>query len=134
MLTPMMAAYLLKPPTREHHEPRWMEVYTGWAAWCLKHRLETTLAALVFFFGSFALVPLLPTGFVPPDDLSQTQVHLSLPPGSTFKESFAAAEHGARYCRAEPACEDGLHRHRRRRSGQRPLRTEGRARECARRR
>jgi len=93
MLTPMMAAYILKPPTREHHEPRWMEVYTGWAAWCLKHRLLTTFAAVVFFFGSFALVPLLPTGFVPPDDLSQTQVYLSLPPGSTFKESFAAAEH-----------------------------------------
>jgi multidrug efflux pump subunit AcrB len=29
------------------------------------------------------LVPLLPTGFIPPDDLSQTQVTLTLPPGST---------------------------------------------------
>ena len=92
MLTPMMAAYILKPPTREHHEPRWLAVYTSWAAWCLKHRIKTTLAAIVFFFGSFALVPLLPTGFVPPDDLSQTQVYLSLQPGSTFKESLAIAE------------------------------------------
>ena len=65
-----------------------MAVYAGWAAWCLKHRLKTTFAALVFFFGSFALVPLLPTGFLPPDDLSQTQVYLSLPPGSTFKETL----------------------------------------------
>ena len=24
MLTPMMAAYILKPPNKEHHEPRWM--------------------------------------------------------------------------------------------------------------
>jgi multidrug efflux pump subunit AcrB len=38
------------------------------------------------------LVPLLPTGFIPPDDLSQTQVSLSLPPGSTFKQTLAAAE------------------------------------------
>jgi len=37
-------------------------------------------------------VPLLPTGFIPPDDLSQTQVYVSLQPGSTFKETFAAAE------------------------------------------
>jgi multidrug efflux pump subunit AcrB len=102
MLTPMMAAYILKPPTKQHHEPRWMTVYTGWAAWCLKHRLKTTLAALVFFFGSFALVPLLPTGFIPPDDLSQTQVYLSLPPGSTFKESFAAAEHARRIVEQNP--------------------------------
>jgi multidrug efflux pump subunit AcrB len=40
----------------------------------------------VFFVGSFMLVPLLPTGFMPPDDLSQTQVTVSLPPGSTFPD------------------------------------------------
>ena len=92
MLTPMMAAYILRPPAAGHQEPRWMAVYTGWAAWCLKHRVKTLLGAAVFFFGSFSLVPLLPTGFLPPDDLSQTQVYLSLPPGSTFKETHAAAE------------------------------------------
>jgi multidrug efflux pump subunit AcrB len=92
MLTPMMAAYLLRPPTREHREPRWMGIYTRWVTWCLKHRVATLLAAAGFFFGSFALVPLLPTGFLPPDDLSQTQVYISLPPGSTFKDTHAAAE------------------------------------------
>ena len=92
MLTPMMAAYILKPPTREHHEPGWLTTYMGWAAWCLKHRILTSLGALVFLVGSMALVPLLPTGFIPPDDLSQTQVTLSLPPGSTFEQTAAAAE------------------------------------------
>ncbi|HJV93241.1 MAG TPA: efflux RND transporter permease subunit [Azonexus sp.] len=92
MLTPMMAAYILKPPRREHPEPRWLERYAGAAAWCLKHRVLTMLAAAVFFVGSFALVPLLPTGFLPPDDLSQTQVYLSLAPGSTFEETRAVAE------------------------------------------
>ncbi len=96
MLTPMMAAYILRPPKAGHHEPRWLEIYAGWAAWCLKHRIKTTFAACLFFFGSFALVPLLPTGFIPPDDLSQTQVYLSLQPGSTFKETFAAAEDARR--------------------------------------
>ncbi len=92
MLTPMMAAYILRPPKPGDHQPRWMETYAGWASWCLKHRVYTTLATLVFFFGSFALVPLLPTGFIPPDDLSQTQVYIALQPGSTFKETIAAAE------------------------------------------
>ncbi|MDO9009513.1 MAG: efflux RND transporter permease subunit, partial [Thiobacillus sp.] len=92
MLTPMMAAYILKPPKPGHVEPFWMASYLKWAAWCLRHRVVTLLAAAGFFFGSFALVPLLPTGFIPPDDLSQTQVYLSLPPGSTYAETLAAAE------------------------------------------
>ncbi len=92
LLTPMMAAYLLKPPRGEHHEPGWLGRYLGWVGACLRHRALTMLAAAVFFFGSFALVPLLPTGFIPPDDLSQTQVHLSLPPGATLDESLAVAE------------------------------------------
>ncbi|MDP3031707.1 MAG: efflux RND transporter permease subunit [Rhodocyclaceae bacterium] len=102
MLTPMMAAYILRPPSKEYHEPRWLEIYTGWAAWCLNNRLKTTLGALVFFFGSFALVPLLPTGFMPPDDLSQTQVYISLQPGSTFKETFEAAEAARRIVEKHP--------------------------------
>lgn len=92
MLTPMMAAYILKPPKPGHDEPFWLGAYLGWAAWCLRHRVITLLAAAGFFLGSFALVPLLPTGFIPPDDLSQTQVYLSLPPGSTYAETLAAAE------------------------------------------
>jgi multidrug efflux pump subunit AcrB len=35
---------------------------------------------------------LLPTGFIPADDLSQTQVTVSLPPGSTFEQTLSAAE------------------------------------------
>lgn len=102
MLTPMMAAYFLKRPKKEHGEPFWMARYLKWAAWCLKHRVMTLIAAAVFFFGSFALVPLLPTGFIPPDDLSQTQVYLSLPPGSTFEETLAAAEEARRIVQKNP--------------------------------
>ena len=96
MLTPMMAAYILKPPRKEHAEPRWMRWYLRWAAWCLKHRLVTMLATAAFFLGSFSLVPLLPTGFIPPDDINQTQVTVTLPPGSTFAQTYAAAEQARR--------------------------------------
>ena len=92
MLTPMMAAYILKAPKKEHTDAAWMRGYMRWAAWCLKHRIATLLATAVFFVGSFSLVPYLPTGFIPPDDLSQTQVTLTLPPGSTYAQSLAAAE------------------------------------------
>lgn len=92
MLTPMMAAYLLKPPKHEEHEPGWITRYLGWARACLKHRVLTMVATAVFFVGSFGLAGLLPTGFLPPDDLSQTQVTLTLPPGSTLAQSRATAE------------------------------------------
>jgi multidrug efflux pump subunit AcrB len=102
LLTPMMAAYILRPPKKDHGEPRWLGVYRGWAAWCLKHRWLTSLAAVVFFFGSFSLVPLLPKGFIPPDDLSQTQAYLTLPPGSTFQQTLAAAEQAREIVQKHP--------------------------------
>ncbi|MEI7783329.1 MAG: efflux RND transporter permease subunit [Betaproteobacteria bacterium] len=92
MLTPMMAAYLLKPIVSAQHEPRWLSAYMGAARWCLKHRFLTLLAAGLFFVGSLALIPLLPTGFIPPDDNSQTQVYVELPPGSTLQDTRESAE------------------------------------------
>ncbi len=90
MLTPMMAAYLLKPSTKGHEQARWERHYMRLAAWCLKHRVKTNVVTVVFFFGVLiGLTPLLPTGFMPPDDLSQTQVTLRLPPGSTFEQTYA---------------------------------------------
>ena len=93
LLTPMMAAYLLKPLVGQGHaEPRWMPTYLRWAAWCIRHRGLTMLATAAFFIGSLALIPLLPTGFIPPDDNSQTQVYLELPPGATLSQTRTAAE------------------------------------------
>ena len=92
VLTPMMAAYILKPIVTAQRDPRWMQIYMRWAAWCMAHRVWTMIAATLFFFGSVALVPLLPTGFIPPDDNSQTQVYLELPPGSTLAQTKSAAE------------------------------------------
>ena len=92
VLTPMMAAYLLKPVVGAHREPFWMGPYQACARWCLHHRFVTMALSAVFFVGSIALIPLLPTGFIPPDDNSQTQVYLQLPPGSTLAQTMSAAE------------------------------------------
>jgi len=92
VLTPMMAAYILQPIVTPEAEPRWLQRYMGWVAWCTRHRLVTMLLATVFFIGSIMLVPLLPKGFIPPDDNSQTQVYVELPPGSTLKQTQASAE------------------------------------------
>ncbi len=94
MLTPMMAAYLLHAPKKAHAEPTWMPGYMKLAAWCLKHRVKTLLATTAFAVGSCTPVFTghIAGAFIPPDDLSQTQVYISLPPGSTFAQTFAVAE------------------------------------------
>jgi multidrug efflux pump subunit AcrB len=92
MLTPMMAAYILKPLFGAEKEARWLRIYMRMAEWCLRHRFATMVLATLFFFGSVAMIPLLKTGFIPPDDNSQTQVYLSLPPGSNLARTTAAAE------------------------------------------
>ena len=113
-LTPMMAAYIMKPiVTAENkpawarknrvfsavwgwmnnsQEPTWLNTYQRWAAWCIRFRWVTAAAAGLFFVGSIMLIPLLPQGFIPADDNSQTQVYMELPPGTTLKQTMAAAE------------------------------------------
>lgn len=92
LLTPMMAAYLLKPLGHAAKESRFMQVYLKMARWCLEHRAITTVLSVLFFIGSLMLVPLLPTGFIPPDDRSQTLVKIELPPGTTLAETSTVAE------------------------------------------
>jgi len=90
MLTPMMAAYILRPKTKGHPQARWEKAYMRLADWCLTHRVATSSIVVIFFVGVLAgLAPLLPSGFMPPDDRSQTQVTLTLPPGSTFADTYA---------------------------------------------
>ncbi|MBC5782815.1 efflux RND transporter permease subunit [Ramlibacter sp. USB13] len=92
MLTPMMAAYMLKDVASGHHEPKWLRLYMRAVTWSMKHRVKTMVLATLFFIASVLLIPLLPTGFIPPDDNSQTQVYIELPPGSTLEQTRAAAE------------------------------------------
>jgi multidrug efflux pump subunit AcrB len=102
MLTPILSAYLLKPFARDHGEPRWVTWYTRKAEWCLRHRAATLVCSGMFFAASVALIPLLPEGFMPADDNSQTQVYLELPPGATLEQTRAAAEEArARLVRQE---------------------------------
>ncbi len=87
LLTPMMAAHMLKGNHPEEQDGWLMKRYLGWARWCQEHRKITVAAAVGFVIGSLALIPLLPTVFVPAGDQSQTQVTLELPPGSRLDDT-----------------------------------------------
>lgn len=95
MLTPMMAAYLFTDKDAVAHEVKdgfVMRWYLKISDWCLRHRFITIVASLLLFAASLAIVPLLPSGFIPPDDQSQTQVSLELSPGTQLEETMQVAE------------------------------------------
>lgn len=93
LLTPMMAAYLLKAP--EHQikpEPGWIRYYLNLMHWCLAHRRITTTATVLFFISGLFLATLLPGDFMPAEDNQQTQITLTLQPGTKLQETIALAE------------------------------------------
>jgi len=92
LLTPMMAAYMLRPAKAERPHGWIMRTYLAMARWCIRHRWITAALALAYLVASFALPGYLSKSFIPPDDLSQTQVVLELPPGSTYEQTRERAE------------------------------------------
>ncbi len=103
LLTPMMAAYILKPHDIEEEKPgMFMRFYIASVNWCLGHRKTLVIGVIAFIFGSLALVPLLPKGFVPPADSSQTKVTLELQPGSTLEDTKFAASRAMQILKTMP--------------------------------
>jgi multidrug efflux pump subunit AcrB len=93
LLTPLMAIHFLKPG-HPHSDKNGavMRVYMQAIHWCLDHRKTTIAGALLFTAGSIALVPLIPTGFIPAADRGASTVSIELPPGTSFETTRQAAE------------------------------------------
>ncbi|WP_281915499.1 efflux RND transporter permease subunit [Caldimonas thermodepolymerans] len=94
LLTPMMAAYLLRRPARPQAEPFWMPAYLKAARWAFTHK-GATLAATAAF-GVACALPLLAGAirgdFMPPEDGHQIRIGVELPPGATLAQTQAVAE------------------------------------------
>ncbi len=92
LLTPMMAAYFLKPhkhAAKEAQDGFIMRNYLRAVSWALRYRFITLFAAIGLFVASLMIVPLLPKGFVPPADTALTSVSIELQPGSTLDDTQA---------------------------------------------
>lgn len=102
LLTPMMAAYLMKGTPRHAADTPLMNWYIGWVNVALAHRRMTLVIALGIFIGSLALVPLIPTTFLPPSDQSRTQLEVELPPGALLSDTLRVAAQVRAELRAIP--------------------------------
>ena len=92
LITPMMAAYILRPE-KKHIEKQ--SALTDWylkvVAWTLHHRWMTMGATLLLFVASLALVKLLPTSFIPDNDIDQTRVEIELTPDVALEDTERVA-------------------------------------------
>jgi multidrug efflux pump subunit AcrB len=91
-LTPMMAAYFLKPHDKPEVRPWIMTWYLERVRWCLANRWKTLGVATLVIGGMLALFPLLPTGFSPAGDNGFTRLTVELAPGSSLEDTLAVAE------------------------------------------
>lgn len=97
LVTPLMAAYLLAPKAMkaaEHGAPksRLGRAYVALLELALRHRLKTCGIGVLVLVGSFLLVPLLPSGFLPSDDRGLSRVQIELPPESTLRDTDDAVQ------------------------------------------
>ncbi|MDY6981581.1 MAG: efflux RND transporter permease subunit [Pseudomonadota bacterium] len=96
MLTPMMAAYMLKPHGHEEKQPKWIGWYLERIRWCLQHRWKVVIVSSVVMVLMLSLFRFLPTGFAPAGDNGFTQLSVELPPGATLDETRNTAEEARR--------------------------------------
>ena len=92
LITPMMAAYILRPE-KKHVEKQsaLMDWYLKIVTWTLGYRWLTMGATLVLFVASLMLVKLLPTSFIPDDDTNQTRVAIELTPDVALEDTERVA-------------------------------------------
>ena len=99
-LDPMLSSVWRDPESHGEHGTGWLAKLNGslerlqdrlaaryqrLLAWALVHRKTTVAIAALSFFGSFALVPLVGSEFVPEADLGELMVQVNTPVGSSLE-------------------------------------------------
>ena len=63
-------------------EPWYQRLYTSTLRWSLAHRAATLAIAVVLFFGSFTLIPIIGTAFIPGMGEKMLTIDIEMPPGT----------------------------------------------------
>ncbi len=92
LLTPLMAAYLLKPAKHPHARKPFKGFYRRSLDWVLAHRWLSMAGGAALFAGSLVLASTLPTGFTPPQDNGIVNLSLEGAPGATLTDMRRSSE------------------------------------------
>jgi len=87
-ITPVVAAYFMQAPNHEEYEDgAIMRAYTWLVRGSVRWRWITMIVGAVIFAGSIWSTRLLPSGFLPADDLARALLAVELPPGSRLEDT-----------------------------------------------
>jgi len=80
-VVPALSGYLVKRTAKVESTSAWyLGFYTRVLKWCLRHRAATLTIAIALFVGSFALVPIIGTTFLPEMSGNMLTVTIEMPP------------------------------------------------------
>ena len=102
LVTPLLAAYLLKPASNPHPRPPFKGLYRTVLEWALDHRIVASILGGVIFIASIMLVPLLPTGFQPAGNPDYLYVKIEGPPGASVAAMQDAVQRVDALMRRQP--------------------------------
>ena len=108
-MTPMLAAYLLKPRSIAANTSDNARIapkpgpYRRALTWALRHRITTLLIAIAFFIASLQLVPYIPKGLFSSPDRGLSTIQVELPPGSTLAQTKAVTDRMTQILLQHPA-------------------------------
>lgn len=104
-VTPVLAAYFLKPKA-VMHETRppgpIMRLYSDVLRWSVRHHYLTVGLGVLLFVLSIFSTKLLPSGFLPAQDISRSLLAIELPPGSPLTATASVTEEISRRLRKRP--------------------------------
>ncbi len=109
LITPMIAAYFLRPHEAKDREGFVMRMYAHLIGWTARHYYATLLLGFVVFALSIGSVFLLPSGFLPAEDTNRSIFAFELPPGSQLGELGSGHREGRSHYQAPPGGALGLH-------------------------
>jgi HAE1 family hydrophobic/amphiphilic exporter-1 len=105
LLTPLLAAYFLKPKPARPRAPL-PRFYTRSLQWALDHRfVAVVLGGAVFFLSVYLAVAVVPKGLQPEGNPNWYQVDIETPPGSTIDDTRQVVTRLANLLNQQPETE-----------------------------
>jgi multidrug efflux pump subunit AcrB len=103
LITPMMAAYLLKAKGHAPHgEGFIMNGYMKLLRWTLKHRWVTVVGGFLALVATFFMFAVLPQAFAPDQDQDEVTFNISMAPGATLEQADNARKKVEEILRQQP--------------------------------
>ncbi|MDC7784481.1 efflux RND transporter permease subunit [Rhodoplanes sp. TEM] len=103
LVTPMLAAYFLRPKSHAEKPPgAIMRIYVRVLEASVRMRYLTLLAGLAVFAASLWGLTLLPSGFLPQQDVARSLLAVELPPGTPLSDTEAVTRRMVEIIRKRP--------------------------------